>query len=147
MLQCNTILGAEGTAMVSIQFENDLDDLKNFYAYYLRETVEGQKRRKWLHLRGQIVYLVVVLIVWGFSNSIWPALWLLILLEIGLFLRAGFHPGLWIAQRTVENELKRFSANELENMSLPKKLEFSRDLLTIRSAAEAHFLVGDESRK
>lgn len=124
--------------MKAVQFENTLEDLRAYYHYWAFSTSEGKRWVRRILIFGQIIYLIGALLIWGFSNNIRIALGIWFLFELGWLIRAGFRPGGWLAQRTIENWLKPMTGNELENYSLPKVFEYSDTQVSVRTQEETH---------
>lgn len=124
--------------MKSIQFQNSLEDLRDYYNYWVSSTPDGQKWVRRVFIYAHTIYIVGALLIWGIWDNFWIAFGFWFLFVLILLLRAKFHPMRRIAQRSIQNWLKFVKEDELENFELPRDLEISDNMLSVRTQEENH---------
>jgi len=123
--------------MTSIQYQNTAEDLKDFYDYYFLETKEGRQAVIEAYKGYLSGVFLVALVVWGFSNSVWIMLELLLLAGLVAIIIMGFRPIHWLARKMAQKYTNYYANLGNSIFNLPKQIEFSDKYFAGRNDQES----------
>jgi hypothetical protein len=117
--------------MKSITIQNSIDDLEDYYRYWVFSSKPGKRYVKNGLIFLQGCYLVFFLLVWGFTDIFFIAFGTFLIFETVFLILANFKPRHWYAKRVINNYLKNVGDSNLQLFSQPKELEISDERINI----------------